>query len=180
MTLFCLDCLLTVNSKSVQNNIKWYKVGKSGKYYPQAGMLIGRHDTKIDSKGRISFPSKFKKELGRNLVITQGFEGSLIIIKASQMKLLLEGTEGRPLTEKNARDTETFLLGSAEEVELDSKGRFIIPKHLKEYAGLTSEVTCLGVLRYVRVWDKKRWEEYGERLTKEIGEITEKLSSEGK
>jgi len=152
-------------------------VGKSGNVPHQAGMLIGRHDTKIDSKGRISFPNKFKKELGKTLVITQGFEGSLIIIKASEMRLLLEGTEGLPLTDKEARDTETFLLGSASEVELDSKGRFIIPKHLREYAFLTSEVTCLGVMRYIRIWDKKRWEEYGESLVKQIGEITVKLAS---
>ncbi|MEK9178447.1 MAG: division/cell wall cluster transcriptional repressor MraZ [Patescibacteria group bacterium] len=143
-------------------------------------MLIGRHDTKIDSKGRISFPNKFKKELGKSLVIVQGFESSLIIIKKEDMRLLLEGTEGLPITHKDARDTETFLLGSAEEVDLDDKGRFIIPKHLREYAGLTSEVACLGVLRYVRVWDKKRWEQYGQDLVKKIDEITQKLSSEGK
>ena len=95
------------------------------------------------------------------------------------MRLLLKGTEGFPLTDKTARDTETFLLGNAEEVDLDPKGRFIIPKHLKEYAGLSSEITCLGVLRYVRVWDKSRWEEYGQKLTKQIGEITEKLSLKG-
>ena len=170
---------------SVQNSNKWYKVGKDGiTTFRQAmsadrqDMLIGRHDSKIDEKNRISFPNKFRKELGEQLVITQGFEGSLIVIKATQMNLLLEGSEGKPITHKQARDTETFLLGGAEEVKLDSKGRFVIPDHLKKYAGLGEEVACLGVLRYVRIWDKKRWEEYNGILIKNIGEITRKLSEE--
>lgn len=139
-------------------------------------MLLGRHDSKIDEKGRISFPNKFRRELGEKLVITQGFEGSLIVIKASDMNLLLEASLGKPIINKPARDTETFLLGVAEEVNLDAKGRFIIPDHLKRYANLTGEVACLGVMRYVRIWDKKHWEEYNKKLINDIGEITKKLS----
>jgi len=141
-------------------------------------MLIGRQDSKIDEKNRISFPKKFRKELGDSLVVTQGFEGSLIVISVDQLKLLLEGTEGKPIIDKSARETERFLLGSAEEVELDEKGRFIIPDHLRKYANLTQEVSCLGIIRYVQIWDKKRWEDHNSELTKTIEPITEKLSNE--
>ncbi len=142
-------------------------------------MLIGRHDSKLDEKNRISFPFKFKKELGVNLIITQGFEGSLIVISRKQMGFLTKGLEGKPITNKEARDVEAFLLGSAEEVTLDNKGRFILPDHLKRYAGITTEVACLGIMNYVRIWDKKRWEEYNrEHLIKNISEITQKLSDE--
>ncbi len=140
-------------------------------------MLIGRQDSKIDEKNRISFPKKFRKELGDSLVVTQGFEGSLIVISVDQLKLLLEGTEGKPIIDKSARETERFLLGSAEEVELDEKGRFIIPDHLRKYANLTQEVSCLGIIRYVQIWDKKRWEDHNSELTKTIEPITEKLSN---
>ncbi|MBI2621955.1 MAG: division/cell wall cluster transcriptional repressor MraZ [Candidatus Levybacteria bacterium] len=144
-------------------------------------MLIGRHDSKLDEKNRISFPYKFKKELGTNLVVTQGFEGSLIVISRDQMNLLTKGLEGKPMTNRQARDVEAFLLGSAEEVTLDNKGRFILPEHLKKYAGITLEVACLGIMNYVRIWDKKRWEDYNrQHLIKNISEITEKLSNEGK
>lgn len=145
----------------------------------EVNMLIGRHDSKLDEKNRISFPYKFKKELGTNLVVTQGFEGSLIVISRGQMNLLTKGLEGRPMINREARDVEAFLLGSAEEVALDNKGRFILPEHLKRYAGITSEVACLGIMNYVRIWDKKRWEDYNkEHLIKNISEITEKLSKE--
>lgn len=141
-------------------------------------MLIGRQDSKIDEKNRISFPKKFRRELGDNLIVTQGFEGSLIVISVAQLNLLLEGTEGKPIIDKEAREIERFLLGNATEVETDEKGRFIVPGYLKEYANLTDEVSCLGIVRYVQIWDKKRWEEHNRKLTKTIEPITEKLHSE--
>ena len=141
-------------------------------------MLIGRQDSKIDEKNRISFPKKFREELGDKLIVTQGFEGSLIIVSEERWKLLLEGTEGRPFTEKIARETERFLLGSAAQVSLDDKGRFVLPEHLETYAGITDEVTCLGISRYVQVWDKEKWEEHNSDLIKNIDPITEKLSKD--
>ncbi len=143
-------------------------------------MLIGRQDSKIDEKNRIIFPKKFRKELGDSLIVTQGFEGSLIVISKAQFEILLEGTKGRPIIDKQAREIERFLLGSAEEVILDEKGRFIIPQHLRQYAHLSSEVTCLGIVRYVQIWDKNRWETHNQELVKKIEPITEKLSDEQK
>src|SRR3989344_3450322 len=143
-------------------------------------MLIGRQDRKIDEKNRISFPKKFRKELGDRLIITQGFESSLIVISVVQMHLLLEGTKDRPIIDKSAREIERFLLGSAEEIELDDKRRFIIPEYLKKYANLSSEVSCLGLNRYVQIWDKKIWEKHNRELIEKIDPITEKLSNESK
>ncbi|KKQ34422.1 MAG: Protein MraZ [Microgenomates group bacterium GW2011_GWA2_37_6] len=148
-------------------------MGKGGQ-----DMLIGRHDSKIDEKNRISFPKKFRSILGDNLIVTQGFESSLIVISKDQLRILLEGTKGRPIINKQAREIERFLLGSAEEVILDQKGRFILPEHLKRYANLTQEVSCLGIIRYVQIWDKKRWEKHNQELIKQIEPITEKLSDE--
>lgn len=141
-------------------------------------MLIGRHDSKIDEKNRIIFPSKFRKELGNELIVTQGFEGSLIVISVNKFELLLEGTKEKPIINKSAREIERFLLGSATEVTLDEKGRFIIPDYLREYADLTSDVSLLGVIRYVQIWDKKRWEMHNKELIASIEPITERLEKD--
>ena len=141
-------------------------------------MLIGRQDSKIDEKNRISFPKKFRKILGNQLIVTQGFEGSLIVISADQFDILLEGTRGKPIIDKKAREVERFLLGSAEEVELDEKGRFILPEHLRKFANLKDEVSCLGLNKYVQIWDKKTWEKHNLELIKNIKPITEKLSND--
>lgn len=139
-------------------------------------MLIGRQDSKIDEKNRIAFPKKFREILGEKLIIAQGFESSLIVVSAKAWKSLLEGTEGLPFTNKSVRETQRFLLGSAEEVILDEKGRFILPHHLREYGQLSVEVVCLGISRYVEIWDKNKWEQHNKKLTENIEPITKKLS----
>jgi len=149
-------------------------VGKSGTTLDE--MLLGRQDSKIDEKGRIAFPKKFRQALGDRLIVTQGFERSLIVVSEKSWKSLLEGTEGLPFTNKNARETQRFLLGSAAQVELDEKGRFVLPLHLRGYGQLGEEVVCLGISRYVEIWDKKLWEQHNIELIKNIEPITKKLS----
>ncbi len=144
-------------------------------------MLIGQVDNKLDDKNRLSFPKKFRKELGDRLIITANMEGSLLVVSATRFKTLLEGTENKPFIDRNVRETQRFLLGMANEIELDEKGRFILPAHLKEYAGIKSEAVFVGIYNRVEVWDKSRWEEYNSKhLTKNIAEIAQKLSDESK
>jgi MraZ protein len=139
-------------------------------------MLIGQAGSRIDEKNRISFPKKFRDELGDDLIVTQGFESSLIVVSKEQWKSLLEGTEGLPFTNKEARETQRFLLGAAENVSLDEKGRFVLPGHLKDYAKISDEVICLGISKYVEIWDKKLWEQHSVELIQNIVPITKKLS----
>jgi DNA-binding transcriptional regulator/RsmH inhibitor MraZ len=60
-------------------------------------MLLGEFEARIDTKGRVAFPSKFRKSLGDQLIITKGYEQTLIIVSEKNWQTLLEGTEGKPL-----------------------------------------------------------------------------------
>lgn len=139
-------------------------------------MLIGQYSGKVGDKSRVAFPKKFRDVLGDKLIVTQGFEGSLIIVSEEGWKSLLEGTEGKPFTTSSTRETQRFLLGNASFVELDEKGRFIVPDYLRAYAGITEDVIFLGISRYVEVWSKTRWVDYQKELTKKISSIAERLS----
>ena len=143
-------------------------------------MLLGQFDSKIGTNGRAGFPKRFREVLGDKLIITQGFEKSLIVVSEEGWKALLEGTEGQPFTHSDARQTQRFLLGGAAFVELDEKGRFILPEHLRKYGELSEEVVFIGMSRFVELWDKKRWEEYNKELQGNINVITQRLSREGK
>ncbi|MBI4091849.1 MAG: division/cell wall cluster transcriptional repressor MraZ [Candidatus Levybacteria bacterium] len=142
-------------------------------------MLIGQYEAKIDKKGRTAIPKKFREILGSNVIITLGYESSLIVVSESQWQALLEGTAGRPFIEYETRETQRFLLGGASSVELDNKGRFILPSYLREFAKIKEEVIFLGLSRYVEIWDKKRWEEYHAKLEKNIERISAKLAKKG-
>ncbi len=138
-------------------------------------MLIGQYDGKIDNKGRSAFPKKFRQILGDKLIVTLGYENSLIVVSEENWKALLEGTEGRPFIQSETRETQRFLLGSASNIELDSKGRFILPAYLRDYAKIEDEVVFIGLSRYVEIWDKRRWEEYRKHLEKNIDTISQRL-----
>jgi len=139
-------------------------------------MLIGQYESKADDKGRIIFPKKFREEIGDSLIATQGFESSIIIVSQKEWESLLEGTRGRPFIEYETRETQRFLLGGASLIELDSKGRFITPSYLREFAGIENEIIFLGLSRYIEIWDKKRWSEYRQNLTKNIEGISKRLA----
>ena len=140
-------------------------------------MLLGQYDAKIDSKYRTALPKKFREVLGDKLIVTFGYENSLIIVSEENWKALLEGTEGRPFIQSETRETQRFLLGGASNIELDSKGRFILPTYLREYGEIKNEVIFLGLSRYVEVWDKDKWSKYQKFLEKNIATISQRLVS---
>lgn len=143
-------------------------------------MLIGQYEAKVGAKSRIALPKKFREFLGDRLIVTLGYENSLIIVSEENWKALLEGTEGRPFIQSETRETQRFLLGGATNVELDSKGRFVLPSYLREFAQIEDEAVFIGLSRYVELWDKKRWLEYRKNLEKNIDAISKKLLDEEK
>ncbi len=153
---------------------KWEKVVPSGT--KSIAMLLGQFVSTIGDKARTAFPKKFRDVLGQNVILTQGFEKSLIAVSEEGWKALLEGTEGLPFTDEAARETQRFLLGGAAFVELDEKGRFVMPDYLRKYADIQEEIVFIGMHRYVEIWDKKRWEEYNKHLGENINTITKRLN----
>lgn len=138
-------------------------------------MLIGQYEGTISDKKQVAFPKRFREIIGDTIVITKGFDGHLVIVSEKNWETLLEGTTGIPFTNKDARQTQRFLLGNATIVELDSKGRFVLPEYLREYAGITKEVVFAGIKRFVEVWDKSKWDDAQRNLSTNITSITERL-----
>lgn len=145
----------------------------------QAGqMLIGQYVGKLGAKNRIAFPKNFREVLGDKLILTLGYENSLIVVSEQNWKALLEGTEGKPFIQKSARETQRFLLGGASSITLDSKGRFVLSYYLRSFAEIKNEVIFLGLQRFVEIWSKERWETYRKSLEKTIDKISERLVKE--
>lgn len=152
----------------VISGIRWEKV-------VFRSMLLGQHEGKVDTKGRIALPKKLREIIGEKIIITLGYENSLIIVSQDGWKALLEGTEGKPFIQQEARETQRFLLGGASDTELDSKGRFVVPEYLRRFGKIKNEVIFLGLSRYVELWDKALWETYRQNLEKNIDKISQRL-----
>ncbi len=141
-------------------------------------MLIGQFESKIGEKHQAGLPKKFREELGEKLIVTKGFENCLIIVSEENWKTLLEGTEGKPFTSKSTREMQRFLLGNATDVELDGKGRFVLPEYLRNFADIKDEIVFVGIQRFVEIWNKKHWEDHQIELSKNIDSIAERLASD--
>ncbi|OGD49062.1 division/cell wall cluster transcriptional repressor MraZ [Candidatus Beckwithbacteria bacterium RIFCSPLOWO2_01_FULL_49_47] len=136
---------------------------------------MGHYQTKVSAKGRVALPAKFKKKLGGKLIITANYEKSLMIVTPDSYQKVLGQIVNRPLTAKTARATDRFLLGSAFEIELDDQGRFIIPRYLRDYAGIGEEAVFIGIGNRVELWSESRWRLYEKYLDQNIDQLSENL-----
>lgn len=149
-----------------------------GRQAKASSMLLGQHGASIDAKGRVALPKRFREILGNNIIVTLGYENSLVIVSEENWKPLLEGTEGKPFIHYETRETQRFLLGGASFAELDDKGRFIVPSYLRSFAKIENEVVFLGLSRYVELWSRSIWEAYQKNLEKNIQTISQRLVEE--
>ena len=138
-------------------------------------MLIGEYSNKVGEKNRLALPKKFRKEIGSKVIVTRGYEDCVIVVNESQWKNLLSVFDDKPFTTSPVRDTRRFLIGGASEVNLDSQGRFVLPAHLKEFAGVTKEVVCVGLVDWVEIWSKEQWEKRLEKIKPNASKIAEEL-----
>ncbi|NLM50254.1 MAG: division/cell wall cluster transcriptional repressor MraZ [Clostridiaceae bacterium] len=125
-------------------------------------MLAGEYRHSVDAKGRIIMPSKFREELGESFVVTKGFEGCLVAYSNEEWEKFVEKLRTLPENQKNVRRLLRILLSGASTVEVDKQGRLLLPQNLREAANITKEVTIIGVLNKVEIWDSEAWQRYTE------------------
>jgi MraZ protein len=125
-----------------------------------AGLLLGTHTPKLDEKGRLILPAKFRTRLAPGLVMTKGQERSIFLYPMDEFAKFYEKLSVAPVTQKASRDYLRVLLSGASDEVPDKQGRVTIPPQLREYAGLDREVAVIGAGTRVEVWDKVTWEQY--------------------
>ena len=123
-------------------------------------MFLGTHSPRLDDKGRLFLPAKFRAQLADGLVITRGQERCLYVFDMAEFMRLAEQMRSTPVTSKAARDyLRVFLSGASDEVP-DKQGRITIPPSLRQYAGLDRECTVIGAGSRVEIWDATAWTTY--------------------
>ncbi|WP_347350409.1 division/cell wall cluster transcriptional repressor MraZ [Intrasporangium sp.] len=123
-------------------------------------MFLGTHTPRLDEKGRLFLPAKYRERLATGLVVTRGQERSLYIYPMDEFVTLADRMRAAPQSSKGARDyIRVFLSGASDEVP-DKQGRFTIPANLRQYAGLDRDVTVIGAGSHLEVWDTAVWNDY--------------------
>lgn len=142
-------------------------------------MLIGEYKHTLDSKKRLSLPSRWRKELGRNLVVTRGLDNCLFVYPQKEWQKITAKVGQLPLGQADTRSFNRFFLSGAVEVEVDKIGRILVPDFLKEFAKLGTKVVLAGIHDRVEIWDEKKWNDYKKRIENQADELAEKLGSVG-
>ncbi len=142
-------------------------------------MLIGEYKHTLDPKKRLSLPSKWRKELGKKLVITRGLDNCLFVYPLKEWQRISEKISQLPLGQADTRGFNRFFLSGAVEAEVDSVGRILVPDFLKEFARLDVKVVLAGIHDRVEIWDEKKWDEYTRRIESEADALAEKLGEIG-
>lgn len=152
------------------------KTGESAK-------LIGEYTGKVVAGHRIALPSYLRKKLGEKFVVTKGYEGCLLIVPEQSWEKLIAPMENRSFLDRNARESLRFLVGSAFEMSSDSQGRIVVPETLRKYADTVysdrkeKEVVFVGLVNWVEVWEKSRWDERAAYLEENADGIAQELIS---
>lgn len=138
-------------------------------------MFLGTYSPRLDDKGRLILPAKFRDELSDGLVLTRGQERCLYVFSEEEFARVHENMRQAPISSKQARDyIRVFLSGASDEVP-DKQGRVTIPTSLREYAGLDRELAVIGAGTRAEIWDAQAWNEYLHEKETEFSETDEEV-----
>src|SRR5690606_27659906 len=128
---------------------KWSIVVRSGGQRRVLGprevrMFFGTYTPRLDDKGRLFLPAKFRDELTEGLVVTRGQERCLYVWSMEEFGRLTERLREAPVTNRGARDYVRMFFAGASDEKPDKQGRITIPPMLREYASLTRDCVVIG------------------------------------
>jgi MraZ protein len=120
-------------------------------------VFLGTHTPRLDEKGRLILPAKFRDQLAEGVVITKGQERCLFVFTAT----------------KAARDYRRIFFASAFDEVPDRTGRVTVPQGLRSYAGLTKECVVIGANTHLEIWDAATWRAYEQEQEQAFAEQEE-------
>jgi transcriptional regulator MraZ len=136
-------------------------------------VFLGTHNPRLDEKGRLILPARFREELAGGVVITKGQERCLYVFTTTEFQRIAGQLNEVPVTNKTARAySRVFFAGAHDEVP-DKQGRVMIPAHLREYAGLDRDLVVIGASTRVEIWDPQAWAAYLDRSEGDFADIEE-------
>ncbi len=138
-------------------------------------MFLGTHAPKLDDKGRVILPAKFRDELSGGLVVTRGQERCLYVFSQREFEGIHDKIRQASITSKQNRDfLRLFLSGASQEIP-DGQNRVTIPANLREFAGLERDLTVIGAGNRAEIWDTAAWNSYYENAESDFVNTTEEV-----
>ncbi len=140
-------------------------------------MFFGEFEYRIDEKGRVPIPPKFRRELRDGVVLTPGTEKCITIYPLAEWKKLATTLTTGPIARSKLRKLNRAIFATAFSIKLDGQGRIALPIPLREYADIENEVIIAGANNYLELWNKEQWESEKAVSQEEAWQIIESLEN---
>ena len=140
-------------------------------------MFFGEYQYKVDEKGRLPLPPKFRRDMKEAAILTRGSEKCVAVYPLAEWKRLADSLAAKTVTSANLRKLNRAIFGSAFSVSFDKQGRITLPFPLRGYAEIGDTVVVVGANQYVELWSEKAWKEEKESAEEQATQIMESLGS---
>ena len=138
-------------------------------------MFLGTHAPRLDEKGRLILPAKYREELAGGVVITKGQERCLYVFPQDEFTRITEALRTAPVTAKSVRDYSRVFFASASDELPDKQGRITVPPALRAYAGLERDCVVIGANTRLEIWDTQAWDTYLAAQEESFAEAAEEV-----
>jgi MraZ protein len=138
-------------------------------------VFLGTHTPRLDEKGRLFLPAKYRDELARGLILTKGQERCVYVFPVTEFERITESLRTAPVTAKGLRDYSRVFFASASDEVPDKQGRITIPPALREYAALDRDCVVIGANTRLEIWDSAAWASYLDQQEDAFSEASEEV-----
>ena len=140
-------------------------------------MFFGEFEYRVDEKGRVPIPPKFRSELREGVVLTPGVEKCITAYPMPEWKKLAAALTTGSVTRSKLRKLNRAIFATAFHLGIDGQGRIALPPKLREYAEIDDEAVITGANNYFELWNKTQWEAEGAISQEQAGQIIESLET---
>ena len=139
--------------------------------------MKGQSNHNLDSKGRLIIPARLREGLGVNFVLCKGMDKNIYAYPEEEWEKFSDKLNARPVSDMKARQFKLFFQGSANDCEVDSQFRIVIPQNLRSWAGIDKEIVMVGNGSVAEIWDKDAWDKYNSVEEMDINDISFDMST---
>ena len=120
-------------------------------------LFLGEYEYRLDQKGRLTVPPRFRAEFVEGIVVTRGYDACLVAYSSTKWDRLAETYAAMSDTDRGSRLINRLVFSSAFKLMLGSLGRLSLPLSLKSYAHLEDDVVLAGIGSHLEIWSKHNW-----------------------